>query len=563
MEEEITRLTSLLNNYKAYLKTDYDIISHQIPIEVLEETKSSNDILTTKINDELKKTVKKYEYVPLPYITDKMMGKIRVIKNSKNKVIHKLPIKSVDKMTLGDKLSNYFTDINSLIVMPKYDGVSCICWNNKESNSLTFATKSSDTQGENITEICTKIVDVNKIKKYFKSHPELIGIRGELILDNSYVPNTTRLAELNGLLRSKEPNLEMFPYLHIVFYFVYIDTEISTNKKLYGYLHDLQNYAEVSKVYAIPKNMDEVNEKEMALLIRKFKVNYDSDGFIFRYDNLNFDSSLAVKKEYYFEAEITGIEFILANRLGTYVPKLHIKYDDKSINKTITKVHGYNLNYLFTNNIQIGSIVLIKYTGDTIAVIDRLVKKGFPKTLTINKYIKYIYDNATGLEKATVVDNDFIGVVDCLYNFIKKQCLIGGGTIRIKEYLNAIYPDRLTVEDKKELYKTFIDIIKQDQYTSIHGMPIETIRLFSKNMSIILKNKKKVIESTIEALSIPLLTYINFNKCYSHLVFKLDENEHNIIEITKAYKAVLNATSQIILDNKDDFIFIYNMFLNF
>jgi hypothetical protein len=562
METDIIKLENLIKDYNEFLIKDYEIASHKIKLESLNEEKALNDNLALRINAEIKKFERKYNSFPLPYITDKMMGKKRIIKNDiKIKVNHLLPIKSIDKMNIGDNLSDIFHNINNLIIMPKYDGVSCICWYDK--NKIIFGTKSNDMQGEDITNICSKIVDIELLESFFKTYPEIIGIRGELILDKKYNPNITRLAELNGLLRSKEPDIKMFPYMHIIFYFVYADPNKIIKKSLYEYLTILKEYnTEISLVFQKPAKINTIDEKIMNTLNEVLSVSYDCDGIIFRENTLDFDSSIAVKKAYYFEAKVTKIEFILGEKTGIYVPKLYIEYNDSNINKTITKIHAYNLNYLFTNKIQIGSIIKIKYTGDTIAVIDKLISKGFPKTSTFNKYLEYIKNYSSGLDNAFFHDDEFIGQVDYLYNFIKKQNLPGGGTVRIKDYLNAIYPNRLNIKDKTELYKTYLYVLNQNKYKANFGITEETIQLFSNNIITLLKNKKKTLELTIDSLSIASLTYSNFNKFSMHLVIETDKNNF-ITDIKKAYKINTNVTSQTILDNKQDFIAIYNLILSF
>jgi hypothetical protein len=47
-----------------------------------------------------------------------------------------------------------------------------------------------------------------------------------------------------------------------------------------------------------------------------------------------------------------------------------------------------------------------------------------------------------------------------------------------------------------------------------------------------------------------------------HLVIETDKNNF-ITDIKKAYKINTNVTSQTILDNKQDFIAIYNLILSF
>jgi NAD-dependent DNA ligase len=562
MNSDINKIENIVDLYNKYIEKDYQIITHAILPENLNEEKALNDNLAITINSEIKKLQKKYEYFPLPYITDKMIGERRIIKNNvKVKVKHLVPIKSVDKMQIGEKLSNIFNNINNLLIMPKYDGISCICW--YEENKLIFGTKSSDTQGEDITNICSKIINVEKLKLFFKENKEIIGIRGELIIDKDYIPNTTRLAELTGLIRSKKPNIDMFPYLHIIFYFVYVDPNDEQKKSLYDYLTNLKKYnVEITLLFKKPDNIDLINEKIMKILSEQLKVNYDCDGYIFRDNSLDFDSSIAIKKAYYFDAKVDSIEFILGEKSGVYIPKIYIVYNDKTINKNITKVHGYNLNYLFLNKIQINSIITIKYTGDTIAVIDKLNSKGFSKTATFNKYVEYIKSNSSGLEKAIFYENEFIGKIDYLYNFIKKQNIIGGGTAKIKEYLNAIFPDRIDENEKVNIYINYINILKKNKYQAIHGMPEDTIRSFSNIIIALLNNKKKILELTIDALSITSLTYNKFNNFSSHFIIELDNN-NRIKDIKQAYKIILNETSKTVLENKQDLIIIYNLFNDF
>ena len=183
--------------------------------------------------------------------------------------------------------------------MPKYDGISCVCWFN--NNNLIFGTKSSDLLGEDITKICSRIINTEKLIEFFNNNKEIVGIRGELILHNSYIPNITRLADLNGLLRLKETNMSMLKYLHLVIYFVYSDPKIELNETLYKYLLELKNYEiETSLLYLKPSNLDLVTENVLKQLVKLMPIEYDSDGFVFRKNNLDFDQSIKVKFAYYF-----------------------------------------------------------------------------------------------------------------------------------------------------------------------------------------------------------------------------------------------------------------------
>ena len=178
---DTSRIEKLISLYDNFLKQDYLIATHSIPIETLNEAKALNDNLAITINSEIKLLERKYDYFPLPYITDKMMGSKRVIKNNnKIKVKHLLPIKSIDKMELDNKLSDVFYNISNLIVMPKYDGISCVCWYNPsitKDDSLVFATKSNDIEGENITHICKHVVDTKKLNLFFVNNPEIIKFK--------------------------------------------------------------------------------------------------------------------------------------------------------------------------------------------------------------------------------------------------------------------------------------------------------------------------------------------------------------------------------------------------
>ena len=160
-------------------------------------------------------------------------------------------------------------------------------------------------------------------------------------------------------------------------------------------------------------------------------------------------------------------------------------------------------------------------------------------------------------------ENEFVGQKDYLYNFVKDQSIPGAGQIKIKDYLSAIYPDRLQEKSKLELYKQYLNIIKENQYKPILGMPEETIRSYSNYIKSLLYNKNNILKLTINAMAIKLITYEAFNKFSSHLEFILDAENKYLVDLKQAYKADLNVTSQTIIENKNDFINIYNIFINF
>ncbi|AKS26363.1 putative NAD-dependent DNA ligase [Diachasmimorpha longicaudata entomopoxvirus] len=321
-------------------------------------------------------------------------------------------------------------DFESTVITSKLDGVSCLLVKNGDSFSL-FTKGPDDSAGRNISNILPQLnLPLNAIK-----HNNLT-IRGELIIPKEKRESKTPLrSQVIGLLNKKDADLSC---IHMVAYQI-----IANMLAIPDQLNILK-----SLNFRVVKHMFSDNKiaKDLTSIYTKFKEeeDYEIDGLVIYEGSKIF--SLLEKSKHIFafkqntlfaETTVLGIQWTKSKQ-GRFIPVLDISPIEFREFK-INKVNGYNARYLQSNEIGIGSKLLIQHAGDVIPTIkDVLTKsKDMPGPETVFKW------DDTGVHYITL-DHD---INQEIKNYISLFKIRGVGDKIIEKCIDALQRNDQNIVD--------------------------------------------------------------------------------------------------------------------
>ena len=303
-------------------------------------------------------SVSKYQEIELPFV---MGGLNKVDVSSVKSWLHKM-------------------QIGQFIVSEKLDGNSImVTW---ENGIPIFAASRGDAYTG--SDILSKAV-------YFLPRIPIanrVTLRGEVIIENEdykIFGYKNRRNSVTGLLRRDEINPENLKYLKVRFYEVVeahgilgLDTEI----KRYEFMRDVCGVSipRISSFVYHP-NMDELLASD--LLEYKRTASYDIDGLVLTKNNsLREDAEFPENKvkfkvnEDAHKTKVLEIEWSVT-RTGLVRPVLLVEPID-ILGVTVSRVTGFNWDYLNSNSIAPGAVVGIVRSGDVIPYITEVFEGKTP-----------------------------------------------------------------------------------------------------------------------------------------------------------------------------------------
>lgn len=560
----VLSIEELIVKYNAYVIKDNQIYNDYKVFN--DEEKERNDELAEDINMLINKLTTKLSYIPIQKINDS--NKTKRVLNTGEKYKHLMPIESIEKIKIGDSLSKIFVDVNNLIIMPKLNGISCIVWYDKFT--LNYVTKHNTEYGENISNICNiRFPDYNSILiKFFKENEDILGVRGELLFSKSYQTNGSKLSDLAGLIRNKYMTndiKEKLKHLELVIYFVYSKTlEMTPNLIKYLTILEKMNIKVIN--FTRLKCLDDIQNETFLQLEEKYSFlnvdGYEIDGYIIRDTSLVYRYSVAIKKFRLFSAIVTKIAYQYGNKTGRFTPLIYFNHEE-NFDKKISKVTGYNNEFMYSNKIKIGSKIEIIYKGETICLFNKTISSSW-YFLNMESYLEYLLF----ITKLDCIrhNNEFVKMINRLNIFINNLDIYSLSYAMIDNYLYVVYPDCMEdVGDYKLLYKKFIE--KLEEFTTIEDidneyMPLRTVKYFTNEIIQRINDKDITDKLTIYALAIPGLTYDVFNKNKVNFKIIKDSDEIRWIDIkrTSDKKSIQLDT---IIEHKDVMVYLYNLFYSF
>ena len=350
----------------------------------------SKPIITDSQYDVLKKEIleleSKYKFLKNKYSPSETVG----YKTSKSfdKFKHKVPMLSLSNAFYPDDLKNFekkiYNYLNNKIkfeysVEPKIDGISAsLTYKNKK---LKFGVSRGDGKiGEIITENLKTIKDIPiEIKK--NDFPNEIEIRGEVFIKKkdflkiqSNFANPRNAA--SGSLRQKDPNeTKKIPLNFIAYTFGYI--EDNSYKYQTEFLKKLKEWGfKVNKDNKILKNIDELINFHKHFESKRYDLDYDVDGLVYKVNDLSLQSRLGFTSNaprwaiaHKFSADsadtkITNIE-IQVGRTGALTPVAKVSPVNIG-GVVVSNATLHNEDEINRKDIRIGDIVKIERAGDVI-----------------------------------------------------------------------------------------------------------------------------------------------------------------------------------------------------
>ena len=350
----------------------------------------SKPIITDSQYDVLKKEIleleSKYKFLNNKYSPSETVG----YKSSKSfdKFEHKVPMLSLSNAFYSDDLKNFekkiYNYLNNKIkfeysVEPKIDGISAsLTYKNKK---LKFGVSRGDGKiGEIITENLKTIKDIPvEIKK--NDFPNEIEIRGEVFIKKkdflkiqSNFANPRNAA--SGSLRQKDPNeTKKIPLNFIAYTFGYV--EDNSYKYQSEFLKKLKEWGfKVNKDNKILKNIDELINFHKHFESKRYDLDYDVDGLVYKVNDLSLQSRLGFTSNaprwaiaHKFSADsadtkIINIE-IQVGRTGALTPVAKVLPVNIG-GVVVSNATLHNEDEIKRKDIRIGDIVKIERAGDVI-----------------------------------------------------------------------------------------------------------------------------------------------------------------------------------------------------
>ena len=359
--------------------------------------------------DELKADIinleKKYSFLRSTKSPSNIVG----FKPSKNfeKFKHKVQMLSLsnafdkeDLVNFEKKILNYLNEKISLeySVEPKIDGISASL--TYLNGNLAYGVSRGDgSEGELITNNLKTIKDIpNKISK--KNIPKEIEIRGEVFIekkdfekikDNFANPRNAA----SGSLRQKDPKeTSKIPLKFIAYTFGFISENKFKNQS--DFLNELKSWGFLTSDYnKVIKSTDELVMFHQQFEKKRFDLNYDIDGLVYKVNSLQLQKRLGFTSNaprwaiaHKFSAdhaysEILNID-IQVGRTGALTPVAKVKPVNIG-GVVVSNATLHNEDEIIRKDIRIGDTVKIERAGDVIPhVLEVDIKKRDVKSKKFN-----------------------------------------------------------------------------------------------------------------------------------------------------------------------------------
>ena len=350
----------------------------------------SKPIISDKEYDDLKNEIikleEKHNYLKNSYISNIPVGH----KPSKSfeKFKHKIPMLSLSNAFKKEDIINFEKKIYNYLnqnvkfnysVEPKIDGISAsLTYINKK---LKYGVSRGDGKiGELITENLKTIKDIPlEIKK--KDFPNEIEIRGEVFIKKKdFLKIKDKFANprnaASGSLRQKNPKeTKKIPLNFIAYTFGYYQNKLHEYQS--DFLEDLKRWGfKINKDNKTLNGIDELINFYKRFENRRFDLDYDVDGLVYKVNNLNLQDRLGFTSNsprwaiaHKFSADsantkVLNIE-IQVGRTGALTPVAKVEPVNIS-GVVVSNATLHNEDEIKRKDIRVGDIVKIERAGDVI-----------------------------------------------------------------------------------------------------------------------------------------------------------------------------------------------------
>lgn len=496
-------------------------------------------------------------------------------KNKFKKVIHNIPMLSLNKAYNHEELEKFFNDILiitkdeniNFLVQPKIDGLS-ISLIYKNGQLIQASTRGDGNIGEDVTFNVKNII--TDIPVYI-NYKNLLEVRGEIYIDKKTflnIINNEKIEYANprnlasGTLRQLNPEIVKKRNLSSFIYEIVEPEKHNINDQEQLIIFLKENKFPILKDYLII-NINKKNKIFEYLNLfeneNRKKIEYEIDGMVIKLNEMKFYKQIGFTSKfpkysiaYKFDEELvkTIIEniFITIGRTGivTYNAKLK-KVLLKGTTVSAATLHNYN--YVKDLGINIGDEVVIKKAGDIIPKVVSLSKKN--SNVTFNKIETCPFCNSKLIDSKTFnnqicINNNCPEInIKKIVHFSSKTATniegLGDGVVRKLYELNFLKK----IEDiyKLENYK--------EQIISNKGFG----KKFWNNLNDAIKKSYNVqIDKLIYSLGMPQLGSKNA-KTIAKLIKKFDNifnlKSYNLLSIKDIGDITLNEIDSF-LNNQEN-----------
>lgn len=439
------------------------------------------------------------------------------------------------------KIKKYLT--NNMFITSKLDGVSCLL--EKNQDTIKLYTKGNSIQGRDITYILNLIPfhhNLNIVKK--------VVLRGELVINKKYAsPDIKSLrSQVIGLINRNPTKLtpddkELFKKIDIIFYQVI--------HPIIKYPDQLKSISKLGLKTIKYELIKQIYDENLSSKYENFLTNdnYELDGLVI----YNSDHSFDLQKENNF---IIGFKpnlivgYTIVKNINwnvtskkKIIPILEIE-KIKLGNNIISKVNGYNAQYILKEQIGIGSQIKIKLSGNIIptcaSVITKSNKIPMPKVkVKWDKYQKHLLSEEIDLQiLAKQIEKYY-----CIFN------IKGFGYTKIQNIIIKLqdYSKNIIIENIFD-YIEQISSWKQNNKNYIIGQKTDiiiynTIEIFKKKPIFI----ASLLEATNEFDLLKKTKLILFFKAFNTLLNDFENGE--TISISKAELETIKNIGKITIDS--------------
>lgn len=397
----------------------------------------------------------------------------------------------LDKLRI-DTVRSWLKNGKEIVVSEKLDGNSIACtW---VDGVLTFAaSRGTDGEGQNILRKAPFFLPKMPIKK------GKITLRGETFLEGDVhkkLNYQNRRNATTGILRKDEIKPEVLKQVSVVFYEVIESPEkMNLEEERMSFIQNTLKFRTPEWMVMKPKNtiVDDLCE---LLATYKERANYDVDGLVLTINNSVRENVTLPKNKVSFKVNESAVECTVnqiewnVTRLGYVKPVILIKPTAMG-GVTVSRVSGFNYDYIETEGIGEGAKVGVVRSGDVIPYVTEVFKKGnvvIPckcpscksKLRKTDKEI--ICDNENCVQKKIYNVSHFFKTIGA--NFITDRTIEMMGITSVEEAYNLKVSDlekREGIGRKKaellvnEIEKTLH--IKPEKLLDAFGMPMIGTRL--------------------------------------------------------------------------------------
>jgi len=520
--------------------------------------KSSPSISDSEF-DKLKKEILDLEKKNPSLKSNKSPSRTVGFKPSKNfkKFKHKVQMLSLSNAFDKDDLINFEKKINNYLnekisfeysVEPKIDGISASL--TYLNGQLTYGVSRGDgSEGELITNNLKTIKDIPlKIDK--KNIPNEIEIRGEVFIEkNDFDKIKDKFANArnaaSGTLRQKDPKeTEKIPLKFIAYTFGFISENKFKNQS--EFLDELKSWGFLTSEYnKIIKSIEELLKFHKQFEKKRFDLNYDIDGLVYKVNNLKLQKRLGFTSNaprwaiaHKFSADhaysqILNID-IQVGRTGALTPVAKVKPVNIG-GVIVSNATLHNEDEIIRKDIRVGDTVKIERAGDVIPhVLEVDIKKRSKNTKKFEFPIKCPSCGSKTEKEFNKITKKFDAVRRCTNEGFDCE------KIAIEKIKHFISKDALNIDGLgKKVVEKFWDLKLIQFPQDIYNLNYHTISTLNgwgaqsvSNLKYSIENSKEVsLEKFIFSLGIRHIGMEN-----AKIIADFSKNIQNFLNLAKSNK---------------------------